>query len=97
VPAEYPPIEEVKADHKSEAVEQTDVLNKSEAEDPDGEGAGIAEKLNDQAGEVVLVCASCTTMLLIRYDGHCPYNVISLMGSNHESYPWPLHTTPFDY
>jgi Ankyrin repeats (3 copies) len=91
-PAEEPPAaEEVPAE--SEAVEQTDVSTRSRAEDSDGEGANITEKLGDQAGEVVLLCISCTTMILIEYDGPCPYSIKSLMGSNYDSYSWLLHTT----
>ncbi|KAF7506160.1 hypothetical protein GJ744_012224 [Endocarpon pusillum] len=53
-PAEEPPAaEEVPAE--SEAVGQTDVPTGSRAEDSDGGGANTAEKLGDQAGEVVLV------------------------------------------
>ena len=90
--AEEPPAaEEVPAE--SEAVEQTDVPIGSRAEDSDGEGANVAEKLGEQAGEVVLICTSCTTMILIEYDGPCPYSIKSLMGSNYDSYSWLLHTT----
>jgi hypothetical protein len=32
-------------------------------------------------------------MLLIKYDGRCPYSVNSLMGSDYKSYSWLLHTT----
>jgi hypothetical protein len=86
-----PATEEVPAE--SEAVEQTDVPTGSGAQDSNGEGANIAEKLNNQAGEVVLVCTSCMTMILIEYNGRCPYSVKSLMGDKYESYSWLLHTT----
>ena len=48
---------------------------------------------DDEGGEVVMVCTSCTTMLLIEYEDFCPYRVICSMGTAHESYSWLLHTT----
>jgi hypothetical protein len=77
VPAEYSPIEEIKADPEPEAVEQPGVPTGSNVEDTDGDGA---ERPKEQAGEVVLICTSCTTMLLIQYNVQCPYSINSLMG-----------------
>jgi hypothetical protein len=90
VPSEYLLIKEPKSDHESEAIEQPDVQTGSEADVSNGDSA---EKLKEQAGKVVLVCTSCTTMLLIEYDGCCPYSVKSFMDSDYESYSWLLHTT----
>lgn len=50
------------------------------------EAAENAQKLNDQAGNVVIVCIACTTMLLIEYDGPSLYEVTSLMDSDHKSH-----------
>ena len=90
-----PLIEEARANSEPETVQQKDVLCKSEADRSDEEAARDAEKLDEKSGEVVLICTSCTTMLFIEHDGPCPYSVISLMGSCHESYSWFLHTTCF--
>jgi hypothetical protein len=93
--APHPPIEEAKADPEPEAAQHINVLSESEADHSDEEAAGNAEDLDDQAGELVLICTSCTTMLLIEHDGPCPYSVTSLMGSCPEFYSWFLHTTCF--
>jgi hypothetical protein len=93
MPAECWPVAEVGAALDPEAVQLTNVLIKSEVPNADGVGTQKAEKLEDQVGEVALVCISCTTMLLIEYDGPCPYKVTSTMGPNHESFSWLLHTT----
>jgi hypothetical protein len=95
VPAAYPPIEEAKADSGLEAAQQTKTLSESKVDDSDEETSGNAEKPEDQAGEVVLICTSCTIMLLIEHEGPCPYSVISLMGSYYEAHSWLLHTTCF--
>lgn len=36
-------------------------------------------------------------MILIEYDGPCPYSIKSLMGSNYDSYSWLLHTASLSY
>jgi hypothetical protein len=77
VPAEYSSIEEIKADPEPETVEQPGVPTGSKVEDSDGDGA---ERPKEQAGEVVLICIFCMTMLLIQYNGRCPYSINSLMG-----------------
>ena len=82
VPAEYPPIEEATAESEPEAAQEPNVPSKSRAEDSGD-------------GEVVIICTSCTTMLLIEYDGPYPYRITSSMGSDRESYSWLLHTTCF--
>jgi hypothetical protein len=81
-PVEYPPVEEATAECEREAAQEPSVPSKSRAEDSDD-------------GEVVIICTSCTTMLLIEYDGLYPYRITSSMGSDRESYSWLLHTTCF--
>lgn len=80
--AEYPPIEEATAESEPEAAQEPNVPSKSRAEDSGD-------------GEVVIICTSCTTMLLVEYDGPYPYRITSSMGSDRESYSWLLHTTYF--
>ena len=62
--AKCPPIEEAKADSEPEVAQQTNGLSECKAEDPCEEPAGNTEKLNDEAGEIVSLCTSCTIMLL---------------------------------
>ena len=81
-PVEYLPIDEATAECEPEATQEPSVPSKSRAEDSDD-------------GEVVIICTSCTTMLLIEYDGPYPYRITSSMGSDRESYSWLLHTTCF--
>ena len=52
-------------------------------------------KLEDQPGEIVSICTSCTTMLFTSYEGPSPYSFTYLMGPDHESHSWLLHTTCF--
>jgi hypothetical protein len=77
VPAKYSSIEEIKADPEPDTVEQPSVPTGSKVEDSDRDGA---ERPEEQAGEVVLICIFCMTMLLIQYNGQCPYSINSLMG-----------------
>ena len=92
---EDPPIEEAQATPEPESVPQANFVDDLKVEDSDEESGTTNEKVDEQTGEVVLVCTSCTTMLLIEYDGPCPYSFTSLLCSPYESYSWLLHTTCF--
>ncbi len=52
-------------------------------------------KLDNRPGEIVSICTSCTVMLFTEYEGPRPYSFTYLMGTDHESYSWLLHTTCF--
>lgn len=92
MPAEYVLSGRPQAAPEPETVEQTDTPFDFKYHDPNRESTENAEQLHDQAGEMVIVCTSCATMLLIEYNGPCPYTIASLMGSDQDSYSWVLHT-----
>ena len=93
MPAQYPPIREANRDHEAEVVPKTDVLTGSEVGNAVEETAETQQQPNNQPGEIVLVCTSCTIMLLIEYDGPCPYYIAEMIGPIYESYSWLVHTT----
>lgn len=46
-----------------------------------------------QPGEVVIICTACTKILLVEYNGNCPFSSITANHDEYESSAWMLHTT----
>ena len=69
------------------------LVHETKAADANETSATDAERSQDQVMEVICICTSCTNMLFTECEGPCPYSFVSLMGSDHDSYSWLLHTT----